>query len=58
VYRWRTDDDNKKDAAAAEAERLSEEGKQVSIGWGDGGRTIEHGPTAELSNKDDILATA
>jgi hypothetical protein len=36
TYRWRSDDDDKRDAECAEAERLREEGKPVvSIGWGD-----------------------
>jgi hypothetical protein len=35
VFRWRSDDDDKRDAEAAEAERLRDEGKHVfSIGWG------------------------
>jgi hypothetical protein len=35
-FRWRTDDDDKRDAEAAEVERLQEEGKTVvSIGWDD-----------------------
>ena len=45
VFRWRNEDDDKRDAEAAEAERLREEGKQViSIGWGspDDDKTIEH----------------
>jgi hypothetical protein len=41
-YRWRSDDDDKRDAAAAEAERLREEGKHVvGIGWGDDGARPE-----------------
>jgi hypothetical protein len=40
VYRWRNEDDDRRDAEAAEAERLRNEGKQVSIGWG--GKVIEH----------------
>jgi hypothetical protein len=40
-------------AEAAEAERLRDAGKQVaSIGWGDGGKTIEHEADPEPSNKD------
>jgi hypothetical protein len=44
-FRWMTEDDDKRDAEAAEAEQLREEGKQViSIGWGapDDDNTIEH----------------
>ena len=52
-YRWRTDDDDKRDAKRAEAERLRDEGKTlVSIGWGDGGKTIEHQAGPEASSKD------
>jgi tetratricopeptide (TPR) repeat protein len=41
-FRWRNEDDDKRDAEAAEAERMREEGKTVvKIGWGDpDGRTI------------------
>jgi hypothetical protein len=55
VYRWRNEEDDKRDAEAAEAERLREVGKTViSIGWGDpdGGKTIEHESGPESSNKD------
>ena len=53
VFRWRCDDDDKRDAEAAERERLRDEGKTVvSIGWGDGGKTIEHEAGPEPSNKD------
>ena len=53
VYRWRCDDDDKRDAEAAEAERLRDEGKQVvSIGWDDGDKTIEHAAGQEPGNKD------
>jgi hypothetical protein len=41
VYRWRTDDDDKRDAEAVEAERLRDEGK-----------LIEHEANPEPSNKD------
>jgi hypothetical protein len=52
-FRWRTDADDQRDAERAEAERLRDEGKPVvSIGWGDGGKTIEHEPGPEPSNKD------
>jgi hypothetical protein len=55
VYGWRNDDDDRRDAEAAEAERLRAEGKSViSIGWGDrdGGKAIEHEANPEDSNKD------
>jgi hypothetical protein len=54
-YRWRTDDDDKREAERVEVERLRDEGKHVvSIGWGDpeGGKTIEHEASPERSNKD------
>jgi hypothetical protein len=55
LYRWRTNDDDKRDAERAEAERLRDEGKMVvSTGWGDpdGGKTIEHEVGPEPSNND------
>jgi hypothetical protein len=53
TFRWRNCDDDKRDAAAAERERLRDEGKHaVSIGWGDGGNTIEHDAGPGPSNKD------
>jgi hypothetical protein len=53
VFRWRCDDDDKRDAERAEAERLRDEGKPVvSIGWGDGGKTIEHQASSGSSGKD------
>jgi hypothetical protein len=53
TFRWRTSEDHERDAEAAEAERLRDEGKQVvSIGWGDGGKTIEHEAGPEPSHKD------
>jgi hypothetical protein len=55
TFRWRTSEDDKRDAAAAEAERLRDEGKQVvSVGWGDGGsdQTIEHEPNPRPSSED------
>jgi hypothetical protein len=53
TFRWRTSEDDQRDAEAAEAERLRDEGKQVvSIGWGDGSRTIEHETGPVRSNKD------
>jgi hypothetical protein len=51
IYRWRSDDDDKRD----EAERLREEGKTVlSIGCGDpdDGKVIEHEAGREPSSKD------
>jgi hypothetical protein len=41
VFRWRTDEDDKRDAEAAELERLRDEGK-----------LIEHEASPEGSNKD------
>jgi hypothetical protein len=55
TFRWRTPEDDKRDAEADEAERLREEGKPVvSIGWGDGGsdKTIEHEPNPRPSSED------
>jgi hypothetical protein len=53
VFRWRNEDDDRRDAETAVAERLREEGETaVAIGWGDGGRTIEHEAGPEPSNKD------
>ena len=55
VFRWRNEDDDKRDAEAAKAERLRDEGKTVAaIGWGDpdGSKTIEHEANPEDSNKD------
>jgi hypothetical protein len=52
TFRWRTSEDDERDAEAAEAERLREEGKHVvSLGWGDGGKTIEHEAGREPSSK-------
>jgi hypothetical protein len=43
TFRWRTSEDNERDAEAAQRDQLREVGKRVaSIGWGDGGKTIEH----------------
>ena len=51
TFRGRNSDDDKRDAGAAEAERLRDEGKHVlSIGRDEGGKTIEHSPAP--SNKD------
>jgi hypothetical protein len=55
TFRWRTSEDDARDAERAEAERLRDEGKHVvSLGRGDpeGGRTIEHEPSPERSNED------
>jgi hypothetical protein len=55
VFRWRNEDDDKRDAEAAEVEWLREEGNEVnSIAWGDpdGCKTIEHEASPEDSNKD------
>jgi hypothetical protein len=53
TFRWRTSEDDERDAERAEAEQLRDEGKHmVSIGWGDGGKTIEHEAGPEPSNKD------
>jgi hypothetical protein len=53
TFRWRTSEDDARDAERAEAERLRDEGKQViAIGWGDDGKTIEHEAGPEPSSKD------
>jgi hypothetical protein len=54
-FRWRTSEDDERDAERAEAERLREGGKEVvSISWDDrdGSKLIEHGANPEPSNKD------
>ena len=52
TFRWRNSDDDRRDADAAEAERLGEKGKHAaSLGW-DGGTTIEHEGSPEPSGKD------
>jgi hypothetical protein len=52
TFRWRTAEDDERDAAAAEAERMRDEGKQVkTIGWVDG-KTIEHEAKSEPSGRD------
>jgi hypothetical protein len=56
-FRWRTDEDDRRDGEAAEAQRLRDEGKHVvSIGWvdPDGGKTIEHETSREPSKKDEV----
>ena len=53
TYRWRSDDDDKRDAEAVGAEQLRDEGKHVvSIGRGDGGKLIQHEAGSELSKND------
>ena len=53
TFRWRTPEDDARDAEAAEAERLRDEGKHlVSIGWGDGSKTIEHEAGPQPSSED------
>ena len=55
VYRWRTSEDDERDAERAEAERLRDEGKPVvSTGWGDpdDGQLIDHEPNPQPSSKD------
>jgi hypothetical protein len=55
TFRWRTSEDDERDAKAAEAERLRDEGKHVvSIGWGDpdNGGSSNTSPNREPSNKD------
>jgi hypothetical protein len=53
TFRWRTSEDDERDAEPAERERLRDGWKHVvSIGWGDDGKTIEHPACPEPSNKD------
>jgi hypothetical protein len=55
TYRWRTEEDDTRDAEAARRERLRDAGKLVvSIGWGDGGsdKTIEHEPNPRPLSED------
>src|SRR5580693_7699456 len=49
IYRWRNEDDDKRDAEAAEVERLREGKQVISIGWGnpDDDKTIEHEASPE-----------
>jgi hypothetical protein len=54
IFRWRTSEDDERDAEAAEIERLRDEGKHVvSIGWDDPTecQTIDHEASPEPSNK-------
>jgi hypothetical protein len=52
-FRWRSDDD-KRDAAAAEAEQRRDGKHVVSIAWDDpeAGKLIDHEASSEPSNKD------
>ena len=55
TFRWRTSEDDERDAERAEAERLREETKTVvTIGWGDphDGKTIDHEVDPKPSDKD------
>jgi hypothetical protein len=54
-FRWRCDDDDKRDDEAAEIERLRDEGTEVvTVGWSrpSDPSIIEHETTPEGSNKD------
>ena len=58
TFRWRTSEDDERDAERAEAERLTDEGKDVvTIGWGDpnDGKTIEHDCGPSLQTRIEIL---
>jgi len=53
TFRWRTSEDDEREAERAEAERLLNEGKDVvTIGWGDDRKIIEHGAGRKPSDKD------
>ena len=53
TFRWRTSEDDERDAEAAEAERLRDEGKHlVSTGWGERQHDHRHEASPEPSNKD------
>ena len=53
AFRWRTSEDDERDAEAAEAQRLREEGKHAAlVGGGNDGKTIEHEAGPGPSNKD------
>ena len=55
TFRWRTSEDDERDAEAAEAERLRDEGKHVvSLGWGDGGKPSNTRPAESLRAKTNI----
>jgi hypothetical protein len=51
-FRWKTDDDDLREAVATEAERIRDNEKHAaSLGW-DGSTTLEHETNPEPSNKD------
>ena len=53
AFRWRTSEDDERDAEAAEAQRLRKEGKHAAlVGGGNDGKTIEHEAGPGPSNKD------
>jgi hypothetical protein len=55
TFRWRTPEDDERDAEQAETERLCDEGEHVgSIGWDgpESGKTIEHEAGPGPSSKD------
>ena len=55
TFRWRTSEDDERDAEAAEADQLCDEGKPVvSIGWGDDDRTIEYEVAQSLRARTEI----
>jgi hypothetical protein len=61
TFRWRTSEDDERDAEAAEAERLRDGRNHVaSIEWGgtNGGKTVEHVASRSLRAKTKILTTA
>jgi hypothetical protein len=52
TFRWRTSEDDKRDAEAAERERLCDEGEHaVAIGWGGDRKIVEHEAGLGPSNK-------
>jgi hypothetical protein len=60
VYRWRNEEDDKRDAEAAEVERLHQESKTViGIGWGalTAARPSSTRPTRSLRTTTEILVT-
>ena len=53
TFRWRTSEDDEREAERAEAERLRDAGKPVvSIGWSDGSKTVDHEAGPAPSSKD------
>jgi hypothetical protein len=59
VFRWRTSEDDERDAVAAEAERLRDEGKHVvSIGWDDESKSSNTRPPQRLRARTKSLAMA